>query len=148
MKTLSIFLGTIVTMTLLSGCGGSNSVKLSNDIVWACNLLEKPDSYRAGILLVISARSNPDVIAAGKGNPLSYIDGVIRKSQYPGVIDGAEATAIRERFAEALDAYAGAYMLDIQEIRAIASARLDEIAQELRDRCTSLGYEYEGEWNK
>ena len=137
-----------VAIFVLSGCAASNPAELSDDILVACNLLEKPDSYRAGILVVISARSNPDVIAAGKGDPLSYIDGVIRKSQYPGVIDGTEATAIRERFAEALDAYAGAYMLDIKEIRSIASARLDEIAQELRDRCTSLGYEYEGEWNK
>jgi len=81
-------------------------------------------------------------IGSGKGDPYDYIDKAVRKFKYPGVIDTLEATDIKERFAQALETFAAAYLKDIPEIRLQASSNLDEVSNQLRARCTSLGHKF------
>jgi hypothetical protein len=143
-KTWSIFF----ILLLVTGCG-NNPSKLETDLSLACTLLTNPDEYRVGILMIVgAARTNPELEKSGKGNPYNYINNVVRDFTYPGVSDSPEAKDIKDNFATALDTYAAALILDIDEIRFQASANLDDVALELRNRCVTMGFQYTESWPK
>lgn len=99
-------------------------------------------------MIVGAAKNNPGLEESGKGNPYNYITNVVRDFSYPGVSDSPEAKDIKDKFATALDTYAAALILDIDEIRFQASANLDDVALELRNRCITMGFQYTESWPK
>ena len=147
MKFKLIFV--VILLLSATGCSGSNSSKLGTDLSLACTLLTNPDEYRVGVLMIVgAARNNPELEQSGKGNPYNYIKNVVRDFSYPGVTDSLEAKDIKDKFATALDTYAAALILDIDEINLQASTNLDEVALELRNRCVALGFQYTESWPK
>jgi len=143
-----VFLGLSI-LVLSSGCATDSSQKIGRDITAACTLLTDPDEYRVGVLLVIgAAKANPEILSEGKGNPYNYINSVVREFNFPGVVYGLEANDIRNRFADALDVFAAAYTLDVDEIRLQASDNLTEVSKQLRERCTTMGFEFTEKWPK
>ena len=138
-----------IFILLVTGCSFGSSSKIGSDISLACTLLTNPDEYRVGVLMIVgAARNNPELEKSGKGNPYNYIKNVVRDFSYPGVTDSLEAKEIKDKFATALDTYAAALILDIDEINLQASTNLDEVAVELRNRCVALGFQYTESWPK
>jgi hypothetical protein len=143
-----VFLGLCI-LILSSGCVSNSSQKIGADITWACTLLTDPDEYRVGVLMVIgAAKENPEILSEDRGNPYNYINNVVREFKGPGVTDGLEARDIKNRFADALDVFAAAYTLDVDEIRLQASENLTEVSKQLRERCTTMGFEFTEQWPK
>ena len=139
----------VIILLIVTGCTGGSSSKLGTDVSLACTLLTDPDEYRVGVLMIVgAARNNPELKQSGKGNPYNYIKNVVRDFSYPGVTDSLEAKDIKDKFATALDTYAAALTLDIDEINLQASTNLDEVALELRNRCAALGFQYTESWPK
>jgi len=132
---------------LLTGCGGNTTQEAGTDVNAACTLLNNPDESRVGVLMIIgAAEANPEIVTAGRGNPFNFIDSTVREFKFPGVNDGLEATDIKNKFADALDAFATAYLGDNKALRLEASSNLIKVSQELRDRCTALGFQFTDDW--
>jgi hypothetical protein len=137
----------ILLLLLSSGCSASSNQTVGSDVTLACTLLTNPDESRVGVLMIIgAAQEDPDIVTAGRGDPFNYINSVVRDFKYPGVIDGLEATDIKNRFADALDAFAMAYLGDNKTLRLEASSNFTNVSQELRDRCTDLGFQFTEDW--
>ena len=138
---------TVIILLIVTGCSGGSSPKIGTDISLACTLLNDPDEYRVGVLMIVgAARNNPELEKGGQGDPYRYINDVVREFSYPGVTDSLEATDIKNRFAQALDTYAAGLVIDVDEIRVQTSTNLDEVALELRNRCIALGFKYTEKW--
>jgi hypothetical protein len=147
MKLKLVFV--VILLLSATGCSGSNSSELGTDLSLACTLLTNPDEYRVGVLMIVgAAKNNPGLEESGKGDPYNYINNVVRDFSYPGEPKSLDAQDIKNQFATALDTYAASLIIDVDEIRYQASANLDEVALELRNRCVKLGFKYTEIWPK
>lgn len=141
------FISLLASLALLSGCGSNTTQEAGTDVNAACALLINPDESRVGVLMIIgAAQANPEIVTAGRGDPFNYINSTIREFKFPGVNDGLEASDIKNRFADALDTFATAYLGDNKALRLEASSNLTNVSQELRDRCTALGFQFTDDW--
>ena len=137
------FISLLASLVLLSGCGGNTTQEAGTDVNAACVLLSNPDESRVGVLMIIgAAEANPEIVTAGRGNPFNYINSTIREFKFPGVKDGLEASDIKNKFADALDTFATAYLGDNKAFQLEASSNLTKVTQELRDRCVTLGFKF------
>lgn len=125
----------LVTSASLTSCGISGQ-QMGADVTLACTMFENPDEYRVNVLLSLSQNNDP----------YGTIDVLVRQMKYPGVSETSEATDIKNKFADALDVFAAAYLGDNNSIRLESSSNLTKVSQELRDRCTALGYQFTDEW--
>ena len=136
MKRIGYCLIGVLSATLcLSSCGFSGQ-QMGADVTLACTMFENPDEYRVNVLASLSQNNDP----------FDTIDVLVRQLSYPGVTDSPEATDIKTKFAKSLDAFAAAYLREDSEVRLQASNNLTSVSQELRDRCTALGYQFTEEW--
>lgn len=128
-------IGALVAILSLSSCGFSGQ-EMGTDVTLACTMFENPDEYRVNVLTSLSQDNDP----------FATIDVLVRQLSYPGVTDSSETTDIKSKFAKSLDAFAAAYLLEDIEARLQASNNLTSVSQELRDRCTALGYQFTEVW--
>ena len=136
-----------VLLFLATGCSTPSTQEVGSDVTAACTLLNNPDEYRVGVLMVIgAAQNNPNIVREGRGNPYNYVNSAVREFRFPGVNDGSEAINIKSRFADALDSFATAYLGSNEDFRKEASLKLTQTSLELRDKCTFLGFEFIDDW--
>ena len=143
------FLGvaSILVLLVASGCSASSMQTVGSDVTAACTLLTNPDEYRLGVLMIIgAAQENPDIVSEGRGNPFNYITTTVKEFKFPGVIDGQEATDLKNEFGAALDLFATAHLGADKNFQLEASSNLTNISKQLRSRCTSLGFQFTQEW--
>jgi len=141
--------GLILLLLLSSGCSASSNQTLGSDLTAACTLLTNPDEYRVGVLMILgAAQENPEIVTAGRGDPFNYISSTVREFKFPGVIDGQEAAGIKNEFGDALDLFASAYLGSDRNFQLEASSNLTNVSQALRNRCSSLGFQFTEEWKR
>ncbi len=147
-KKIQMYIGVILLFILSTGCSSSSNQSIGSDVTAACTLLTNPDEYRVGVLMIIgAAKENPGIVAEGRGDPFNYITTTVRDFKFPGVIDGLEAADIKEKFGTALDLFATAYLGSDKDFQLEASSNLTNVSQVLRNRCSSLGFQFTEDWN-
>jgi hypothetical protein len=147
-KKFQSFIGAIFLLVLSTGCSSSSNQSVGSDVTAACTLLTNPDEYRVGVLMIIgAAQENPEIVTEGRGNPFNYINSTVKEFKFPGVNDGLEAADIKNKFGTALDLFATAYLGSDKNFRLEASSNLTKVSRELRDRCSSLGFQFTEDWN-
>jgi hypothetical protein len=134
-RVASSLLLAFTTSVSLTSCGFSGQ-QMGSDVTLACTMFENPDEYRVNVLASLSQNNDPFVT----------IDVLVRQLSYPGVTDSSEATDIKSKFAKSLDAFAAAYLQEDRVTRLQASNDLTNVSQELRDRCSALGYQFTEQW--
>jgi hypothetical protein len=107
---------------------------MSNDVLLTCTMFENPDEYRVQVLMNV---------AGGKTEPHEYIDRLVRDLNYPDVVETLESKDLKDKFAKALYLFADSLTSNGEpEVKAFASANLDDVAAELKSRCEDLGMNY------
>jgi hypothetical protein len=147
-KKIQFSIGVIFLLISTTGCSSSSNQSVGSDVTAACTLLTNPDEYRVGVLMIIgAAQENPNIVTEGRGNPFNYINSTVKEFNFPGVIDGLEAADIKDKFGTALDLFATAYLGSDKNFQLEASSNLTKVSQELRDRCSELGFQFTENWN-